>query len=224
MIVVAGASTNGSGSASDFAVVRYNSDGTLDTSFGAGGSVVTDIRGYDDYGNSLAILSDGRIVVAGDSYGLVDRDFAVVRYNSDGTLDASFGVGGKVTTDVGAGDDDYAYAVGIQSDGKIVAAGPAGNGMLSDFAVVRYNTDGTLDASFGAGGMIRTDSGSIDFANGLAIQPDGRIVVAGYSYAGGAGGYGFAVLRYLVTASAPDLAVSPVWPGKSRARHVHRHR
>ena len=160
----------------DFALARYNSNGTLDTTFGTGGKVTTDFSGNHDWANGLAIQSDGKILTAGVAYDATGNwDFALARYNSDGTLDATFGLDGKVTTELG-GRFDEAYALALQPDGKIVAAGVA----RRDFAFARYNPDGTLDASFGIGGTVTIDfSGSSDVASAIAIQSDGRIVAAG---------------------------------------------
>jgi len=120
-------------------------------------------------------------VVAGFSNNGSNFDFALVRYNTDGTLDTSFDSDGKVTTAIGSG-NDVAYSVAIQSDGKIVAAGYSDNGSNDDFALVRYNTDGSLDTSFDSDGKVTTAIGvSDDYANSVAIQSDGKIVAAGYS-------------------------------------------
>ena len=192
-IVVAGSSSNGSNY--DFAIARYGTDGSLDTTFGAGGIVTTNIGSGDDVASALGIQSDGRIVVAGKSGTGSNYDFALVRYNTDGSLDTGFGTGGKVTTPIGS-DWDIAYALGIQSDGRIVAAGYSSNGDHYDFALVRYNTDGSLDTRFGAGGKVTTSVGSgYDRAFALVIQSDGRIVVAGTSSSNGSK-YDFALVRY----------------------------
>src|SRR5205823_5199649 len=140
----------------DFAVARYNADGSLDTTFGSGGTVTTNFgpgATYDD-ADGVAIQSDGKIVVAGTcNRGGSDNVFAVARYNADGSLDSTFGSGGTVTTDFGlGGSDDSAYAVALQPDGKIVAAGATYlGGVPGDFALARYNPDGTLDSTFGGG-------------------------------------------------------------------------
>ena len=102
--------------------MRYNTDGSLDTSFNSDGKVTTAIGSANDYACSVAIQSDGKIVAAGYSDNGSNYDFALVRYNTDGSLDTSFDSDGKVTTAIGSG-DDAAYSVAIQSDGKIVAAG-----------------------------------------------------------------------------------------------------
>ncbi|MBI5810818.1 MAG: hypothetical protein HZB21_06495, partial [Deltaproteobacteria bacterium] len=127
--------------------------GALDAAFGAGGKVTTAIGTSHDNAGAVAIQSDGKIVAAGSSSNGngVDYDFALVRYDTNGALDAAFGAGGKVTTAFGTS-DDYAFAVAIQSDGKIVAAGSSWNGADLDFALARYDTGGALDAAFGAGG------------------------------------------------------------------------
>jgi uncharacterized delta-60 repeat protein len=171
----------------DFALTRYNSDGSLDTSFGTEGRVVTDFAGNNDIAYALALQADGKIVAAG----MVDeggRKFGLARYNSDGTLDSSFGTGGKVTT-YGVSE---AYAVAIASDGKIVAAGVHSE----DFALTRYNSDGSLDKSFGQFGIVITQFGSDSSqVHALALQQDGKIVAAGFKSVSG-GGDNFALARY----------------------------
>lgn len=183
-IIVAGRASNGSND--DFALTRYNSNGTLDTSFGTGGKVITPIGSGDENGQSVIIQADGKVLVAGTSFNGTDTDFALTRYNSNGTLDTSFGGGdGIVTTPVGGG-YDYGYSVVTQPDGKIIVAGFAAfSGTSYDFALTRYNVDGTLDTSFGSGGIVTTPVGIInDFAHSVVIQPDGKIVVAGDGYSG----------------------------------------
>ena len=168
-IVVAGTSDD------DFCVLRYNADGSLDSSFGGGDGIVTVDLGGIDRGNSLALQSDGKIVVAGTS----DDDFCVLRYNADGSLDSSFGGGdGIVTVDLGG--IDRGNSLALQSDGKIVVAGTTDIGGSEDFAVVRYTVNGSLDWSFGGGdGIVTVDLGGNDSGNSVAIQSDGKIVVAG---------------------------------------------
>ena len=188
-IVAVGISYNGS--KNDFAVVRYNTNGQLDNTFGTNGIVITSVGTLDDYALSVAIQGDGKIVAAG-SYWNVNDDFAVVRYNTNGQLDNTFGTNGMVTTPVGTSHDE-ARSVAIQSDGKIVAAGFSDNGSYDDFAVVRYNTNGQLDNTFGTNGIVTTSAGaSHDGANSVTIQSNGKIVAAGYSYSGN----GFTVVRY----------------------------
>jgi uncharacterized delta-60 repeat protein len=189
-IIAVGQSNNGANT--DFAVVRYNADGSLDTSFGTGGKVTTAIGSSNDNAYSVVLQSDGKIVVVGNSFSSV-YDFAVVRYNANGSLDTSFGTGGKVTTQVGGSLSDTAYSVVLQSDGKIIAVGQS-NGANTDFAVVRYNADGSLDTSFGTGGKVTTPIGSgTDEAYSVVLQSDGKIILSGYSVGANRD---FAVVRY----------------------------
>jgi uncharacterized delta-60 repeat protein len=191
-LVVAGYSMIGSNY--DFTVARYNSDGSLDTSFNGTGKVITDIGGSLNLGHSVAIQGDGKIVVAGWAANGFFYDFAVVRYNSDGSLDTSLNGTGKVTTSIGTS-DAQAFSVAMQGDGKIVAAGLCAFNGQDDFAVVRYNSDGSLDTSFNGTGKVSTAIGSSqDIGESVAIQSDGKIVVAGQSYIGS--NYDFAVVRY----------------------------
>lgn len=166
------------GTAFDFALARYNADGSLDATFGSGGRVVTDLFGLPEFANACALQADGRIVVAGFAF----VDFALVRYNTDGSLDFTFGGTGKVITDF-FGFEERANAVAIQQDGKLVVGGFASKNSMStssDFAIARYNIDGSLDSTFGLGGKVMTDfAGSRDEVFGIAIQSDGRIVAAG---------------------------------------------
>jgi uncharacterized delta-60 repeat protein len=179
----------------DFALVRYNTDGSLDATFGSGGKVTTDFGSESDEAFSVTLQADGKIVVAGVTTNSLG---ALVRYNADGSLDASFGTGGKVTTDL-ASSLQKPETVKIQSDGKIVVAGYSltGPGANTDFALVRYNSDGSLDSSFGSGGKVLTDIGaSVDQANSVVIQPDGKILVVGASGTGGVGPADLALVRY----------------------------
>ena len=193
-ILVAGYAYNGTDY--DFALARYNTDGTLDNSFSVDGKVTTSFGTGHDYGRSVVIQPNGKILIAGSAYIGTNGDFAIARYNADGTLDDSFSVDGKVTTAFGTG-TDYGQSVALQPDGKIVVAGTLLiNGTDYDFALARYNTDGALDNSFSVDGKVTTDFGTVsDQAFSVALQPDGRIVVAGLAYTGS--GDDFAVARYL---------------------------
>jgi uncharacterized delta-60 repeat protein/uncharacterized repeat protein (TIGR01451 family) len=181
--------------------------GDLDPTFGTGGKVTTDFAGSNAGANGVALQADGKIVAAGFADSGSGSDFALARYNPDGSLDASFGTGGKVTTDF-AGGSDSAFGVALQADGKIVAAGFADSGSRGDFALARYNPDGSLDASFGTGGKVTTDfAGSGDEAFGVALQADGKIVAAGFAGSGSRGD--FALARYQDgVAKHPSLAIS----------------
>ncbi len=171
-IVIAGNSYTGSNG--DFALVRLNGDGSLDSSFGVMGEVVIDFAGGTDEAQSIVVQPDGKIIVGGSTNASL---FAIARLNSDGSLDTSFGTAGSVTTDVTAGLDS-GYSLTLQSDGKILFVG-AGN---NNFAVVRYNSNGVLDGSFGTGGKVETDlAGGTDFGRSVLVNSDGTILVSGYS-------------------------------------------
>ncbi|KQP53645.1 cadherin-like domain-containing protein, partial [Methylobacterium sp. Leaf108] len=207
-IVVAGYGA-GSGGNNDFAVVRYNADGGLDTTFNGTGKVLTPVGTSTDVGNSVTVQADGKIVVAGYGTGSIgNNDFAVVRYNVDGSLDTSFNGTGKVLTPVGTS-GDFGQSVTVQADGKIVVAGYGiGSGGNTDFAVVRYNADGSLDTGFGAGGKVLTPVGtSGDFGYSVTVQADGKIVVVGYG--AGSGSDDFAVVRYNANGSLDTTFNAP---------------
>jgi uncharacterized delta-60 repeat protein len=143
----------------DFALARYNSDGSLDTTFSGDGKVATNFTGDPDEARALAIQGDGKIVAAGGAGVFGIADFALARYKTDGSLDPSFGGDGKVRMDF-AGGIDEASAMAIQGDGKIVAAGRVRVSVNNyDFALARYNTDGSLDPSFDVDGLVTTDFG-----------------------------------------------------------------
>jgi uncharacterized delta-60 repeat protein len=185
--ILAAGSTN-PGSSDDFqefALIRYNSDGSIDHSFGTAGKVVTDFFGHSSGANAIALDGSGKIILAGAAskgLSLDSYDFALARYNSDGSLDPTFGAGGKVTTDF-AGNLDAANGVALQADGKILAGGYRDTSSDRDFALVRYNSDGTLDGTFGASGKTTTDfAGLGDFVYSMALQSDGKVILAGYSY------------------------------------------
>jgi uncharacterized delta-60 repeat protein len=187
-IVVAGQATVGG--RSRFALTRYVTIGTLDPTFGGDGKVST-VVGTNASAEAVAIQSDGKIVAAG---GADPHGFALVRYGSDGTLDDTFGGDGKVTTVIGDADAAHANAVVLQSDGKIVAAGQTQVGGEDRFALARYNTDGTLDDTFGEDGRVTTSFGPIADAYGVAIQSNDKIVAAGRALVGAH--YRFALARY----------------------------
>ena len=168
------------GQNSDIALARLNTDGQLDSSFGSGGKVVSNFGSNYEYAKSVAIQSDNKIVVGGFIRNSWNYDFALIRYLPEGTLDNTFGTGGKVQTDLVY--DDYIYDIAIQQDGKILAVGYAVNiSGQGDIAIVRYNSDGTLDNTFGTGGIVLTAIGSYsDFGYCIAIQSDGKFFVSGY--------------------------------------------
>jgi uncharacterized delta-60 repeat protein len=188
----------------EFALARYNPDGTLDTTFSGNGKVTTALTGAYDFASDLAIQTDGKIVAVGTGTG----QFEIARYNADGTLDTSFDGDGFAFTDFAVGDDS-ANAVAIQTDGKIVVAGDAGGccEYTSAFALARYNDDGTLDTSFSGDGMKTTNfTPNDDAASGVAIQTDGKIVAAGSAGFDGASA-SFALIRYNADGT-PDTTFS----------------
>ncbi len=167
----------------DFTIVRYNPNGSLDNNFGAAGIQRTDFAFGTDQANAVAVQSDGKIVVAGSSSSDTDSNFALARYNPNGSLDTTFGGTGKIVTSLSLG-ADVATSMALQSDGKIVVAGYDFSPLQgNNFALARYNLDGSLDTTFGVGGKKQTTftASSDDQANAVAIQSDGKIVLAGYS-------------------------------------------
>jgi uncharacterized delta-60 repeat protein len=187
IVTVGRTSTNAGGT--DIAITRHLRDGTLDTGFGDGGKVVTAIapgRGADE-ARAVLIEPNGKIVIGGytDASG-TNKDFLVARYKVDGTLDTSFGDGGKTITDIGDGTDQV-YTLARQADGKIVAGGSAAfpQSTGQDFALMRYGQDGRPDASFGFNGVVTTainSGGSNELIYSIALQPVGnetRIVAVG---------------------------------------------
>jgi uncharacterized delta-60 repeat protein len=182
------------------ATVAYaDGPGDLDTTFNGTGVVTTTVASDTDGAEAVAIQSDGKIVVAGDSYSSPKFNVTLARYRPDGRLDVGFGRGGVVTTPISSGFDG-AHGVAIQpGDGKIVAAGVSGRDGVagSDFAVVRYQGDGNLDLTFNGTGIVTTTVGSNSAGCAVAIQPDGSIVVAGLSWRPGSGANrDIAVVRY----------------------------
>ncbi|MBC8124370.1 MAG: hypothetical protein H7X70_01430 [Candidatus Kapabacteria bacterium] len=194
-IVVAGNTQN------DVALIRYHSNGSLDTSFGTGGVVTTSISGGGDVTNGIAIQSDGKFVLVGYSGIFPNYDVLLVRYSEDGALDESFGTGGTVLTNIGA-KGDQGHAVAIQSDGKIVVAGNYDNGTNSDIVLVRYTENGKLDSSFHNDGIVTTGVGPAgEIARSVAVQSDGKILITGYSYTPKSFAYEFVIVRYAMDGS-----------------------
>lgn len=182
----------------DLALVRYNSDGSLDTSFDTDGKVITDFGSDLDVGNAVVVQADGKIVISGGTYNGVRNVFALARYNTNGSLDTTFNSTGVITTAVGNpmgpgsydNGNNYSKGVSIQPDGKIVVTGLYDNGTNYDVVILRYNSNGSLDTSFNNTGIVTTNIAGNDEGHSVALQPDGKIVVAGHS------NLNFAVIRY----------------------------
>ena len=207
----------------DFMTVRFNPDGSADTSFGTGGRVLTEFSGNNDQAKSVIVQPDGKIVVAGNAQVgpvlAVEQDFAIVRYLADGTLDASFGTGGKSTVDAVkfGGKSNFVNAAALQADGGIVVVGHVftdGGSGNSDMGIARFLANGSVDTVFGTQGVERIDFGtssvvSIGFDGGgwdealdVAIQSDGKIVVGGYTIV--AGVFHAALVRLLAASGTPN--------------------
>lgn len=196
-IVAAGFASNGLNS--DFALARYNADGTLDNTFSIDGKLTTAIGSSDDICYAICLQPDGKIIAAGYSSNGLNNDFALVRYNVDGSLDNSFDGDGIVITPFDSS-DDIIYSMIIQTDGKIIVVGCAINGTDLDFALARYNVDGSLDISFGNDGKVLTDFSMFDDKIfGITLQTDGKIVVVGYMDSGTS--LDWALARYNVDGS-----------------------
>lgn len=198
--VAAGQASNPSGGF-EFAVARYDTSGNLDPTFGGDGRQTTAFGATgNDIGSGVREQSDGKLIVSGEATpgGSTGTDFGLVRYLANGNLDPTFGTGGKVTTNFVGGGFDSANEVRIQPDGKIVAAGDSTLPTTGlDFTVARYNTNGSLDTTFSGDGRAAANfsGSSADFGFGLGLQSNGRILVNGYTTAGGTG-YDFAVARF----------------------------
>lgn len=192
-IMVFGDVRDGRGGAADFALVRYNPDGSLDATFGGGGKVITSVSFNDMPAGALSLQPDGKIVAAGTLYGLTPFStgrFVVARYDTNGMLDPSFDSDGTAMTMFVS--SATALAMARQDDGRIVVAGHASG----HFALARYNVDGSLDATFGGGGTIVTVLGERAVATGLGIGTDGRIVASGTIGDEVTNATDFAVVRY----------------------------
>jgi uncharacterized delta-60 repeat protein len=190
-IVVAGGVAYGTAGHSDFALARYNPDGSLDTGFGSGGTVLRGLGLPFGGADAIALQPDGRIVVGGYALNVSLQQFLLVRYNTDGSLDRTFapaGVASRTSPDFGT-----AQGVGVLSDGTVVAVATAGDGL----AVVSYAPNGRRDVAF-------TALGPNAAAAGLAVGPDGKVVAAGYF---GTGAYSLVVARYLNQGPPPPVFV-----------------
>lgn len=189
---------------SEFALARLNANGTADTSFGTDGRVTTSLGAGDATGAAVLVQPDGKILVGGYfEVGDNNHDFALARYQTNGTPDPSFGLGGVVTNDLLNQSDDVIKGLALQADGRIIAGGQTGQYPTFDFGLARYTARGRLDKTFGRNGVVSTNFGSFlgndsfDAAYGVVLAPDGKIVAAGETDAGTTGSFDFALSRYL---------------------------
>jgi uncharacterized delta-60 repeat protein len=194
-IVVAGNSGN------NLAIARYNTNGSLDNTFGTGGIVTTNIGCANASGSDFIMQPDGKYLIGGYCGIFPSYDFALTRYHINGLIDNTFGINGTaITAILNAGDQGLALA--IQNDGKIIQGGYTDNGSNGDFALIRYHVNGALDTSFDIDGKVITSVGTAnDLIRAVAIQDDGKIVVAGYSYTNPSFSYDFVVARYNINGS-----------------------
>lgn len=177
-IIAIGYALNGNGY---FALIRYNSNGTVDGTFGDNGIVTTHISTFGNCKATAGLLqSDGKIVVLGYANKITDY-FAIARYNSDGTVDRTFGTEGIVTTLIPGTNTCQANAGLLQSDDKIIAAGSCSFGLQQYFALTRYTTGGTLDTTFGTNGIVTTSINNLNVIRAALLQQNNSIIAAGRS-------------------------------------------
>lgn len=186
--ILVGGNTDVAVGGQNFTLARFTTTGIADPTFGGGdGVVLSDFFLADDGIEDIKVLPDGKILAGGSATQSSRKRFALARYTAAGSLDTTFNGTGKITTEVNVVMGGFIRQLALQSDGKIVAVGSndANGAFPGDFALARYNANGTLDAAFGQGGQLRTDvnGGSDNTANCVVIQPDGRIVVAGTAMA-----------------------------------------
>jgi uncharacterized delta-60 repeat protein len=168
----------GTGTTANFAIARYTTNGSLDNTFGTNGIQINNIVAGRNGIESVVLQADGKIIAAGYANNGADDDYVVVRYNSDGTFDNTFGTAGIATVDYN-NKSNSCHAVALQTDGKIVVTGTHSAASTYDFMTIRLNTDGTLDNTFGTGGILVTNLGGDEKAWDLVIQSSGKIIIVG---------------------------------------------
>lgn len=215
-IVVAGGAWNGT--KYQFIALRYHTNGTLDNSFGNGGLAKFGVGGVQDNAWGSVLQPDGKIILTGPTHNGSNYDFGMARLNANGTLDAGFGNGGKVITTLSGG-DDYSWSVALQQDGRILLGGRSPVSGVSNFALARYTATGTLDNTFGNGGIVRKSFGGASSSGRLVVlQPDGKILLGGTTSFAGTDDFG--VMRFHPDGSLDEtfgvggMVVIPVGTGE----------
>lgn len=221
-ILVAGYTSNGINT--DIALTRHLADGSIDTSFGSGGKVVTDLFNSGEQALDIAIQTDGRILIAGYFDNGNDNGACVIRYTTEGDLDPSFGSNGLVTYDQ-PGFDEKGSGIAIQPDGKVIMVGSTTVNGTSDVLLVRFETDGSPDSTFGGNGTVVTDIEAMDdYGEKLALQDNLNIVVAATSRL--SSGFAMVAMRFLPDGQldtdfdGDGLAVAPFSSGSEQARGI----
>jgi uncharacterized delta-60 repeat protein len=191
-IVQTGAAQN---SVINCGTVRYNSDGSIDSTFGVNGIILTNFSPGIKYGECIALQADGKILVGGTSGDYNNNtSVSIERFNTDGSIDSTFDSDGVLIDSVSTiGLDDNVKAIAVQADGKIVLSGQTNTSAGWDFAVYRYNPDGTRDITFDGDGIATASQTADDYAFGMTLQPDGKIIVVGY---GTINAFDFLVARF----------------------------
>jgi len=188
------------------AIARYFPNGSLDTNFGNRGIVIAQTPAYNNGGISLAVQTDGKIVGAASVNNDPNYDFAVFRFNTNGSPDLGFGTNGLVVTPV-TNQNDVVRDLVLQPDGKILVVGQSKPYTMSDVTIVRYNPNGSLDATFGSGGIVSAPSNGYYYPTDAVLQPDGKILVMNL----------FSVIRYLNDASVAPRATNFDFDGDGQA-------
>lgn len=207
-VIMAGYSYVGTSANYQYALVRYNTDGSLDNSFDGDGMLLVPTGTSLGEAYGIQIQIDNKIVIAGKAYEGFDTDFSLIRFSENGVLDNTFGTGGIVQVTYGTGEEEAFTGLAMEWDGGIVATGYKGNGSDRETVIMRFLSNGSLDAAFGTGGKVNSDfSVEADQGNAVLVQPDGKFLIAGFS--DGGPDNNLAVMRYL---SDPGSSVLQVYP------------
>jgi uncharacterized delta-60 repeat protein len=224
LVVVGTTTASGSSTGGDFLVARYNADGTPDRSFGSGGYAATDFKHLSDRATAVAlqsqpdgtnkVLAAGTVVSTVSHQNVINNDFGLARYTASGALDPTFGTKGKVITDLG-GNGDWVRGMAVDGSGRILVAGVSDASGVNTAVLVRYTANG-LDTTFGNGGKLVTNIQLINGGDGVALQADGKIVLAGNKIDSATHSYEFCVARF----NANGTADTTFGTGGQVATHV----